>query len=65
MLALGGCWPLGVLYSWTSIGSVISDNYSSAYSNLAYQLGDKRTDFLIDNYMNTENNKFSLVKKHK
>ena len=65
LLALGGCWPLGVLYSWTSIGSVISDNYSSAYSNLAYQLGDKRTDFLIDNYMNTENNKFSLVKKHK
>lgn len=60
LLAVGGCWPLGLLYAWSSIGAVLEDSQSIAYTNLAYQLGDKRTDFLLENYHNIEKNVFEL-----
>lgn len=60
LFILAGSWPLGLLWSWASIGVCLADESSSAYSNLAYKLGDKRTDYLIENYHNISQNKFSL-----
>ena len=61
LLGIGVCWPLGLLYTWSSIGSILEDNQSVAYTNLVYQLGDKRTDFLLERYHNIEKNMFELV----
>lgn len=62
LLAMGGCWPLGLLYTWGSIGCVLEDSQSTAYTDLVYQLGDKRTDCLLENYHNIEKDIFELKK---
>lgn len=60
LLVMGGCWPLGLLCTWGAIGCMVTDNQTTAYTNLVYQLGEERTEYLLNNYHSITQDIFEL-----
>ena len=61
MLAMSATWPLAALLVLFPMCSVFTGIDSRSYSILVYNLGDRRTDYLLSTYVNVEKNHFCLL----
>ena len=60
LLAMSATWPLAVLVSLIPLASLFYNDDSRAYSILVYNLGDRRVDFLLGNYIKKEDNYYMI-----